>query len=394
MANLTINLTGDNKSPYEVLKNFAYTTGSLNGRTFTNAYVSTGTGTAAVIYTPSSSTAVLLGSVVYGPASGSDASGLVCCAANGNGYQVLIRTTDVRIFRMTATNTGLTQIATFTVANAVGDVFELERTLATGVMKVRRNGVDIISVTDTTHSGEALRIGFHSRGLNAGVTSFTAKNVASIDSLTSALVPGGAFSGTCTNYLNGSATISVASVSVVVTIAAGAFNGIWPMIADNMAYPRLPASALDTNLTQGANTSFVVRDISLPVGYDTIRDASNNPANFFGLVTADPKYLAKHFLDAGNPLTTNDSWLAPYVMLENPVTHELQKDLQVEQDSAVNALAFTLPRTDGHFLYQGSTGKYFSHSVTLNAAGEIVTPGTGRSIARAIIKSIIKTIIH
>jgi len=184
-----------------------------------------------------------------------------------------------------------------------------------------------------------------------------------IDTLTSPLVPNAAFSGTCTGYADGAATLSFSGVSISVTIASGAFSGTIPMIADNTAWPRLPATGRTITLTQGANSATILRDISLPSGYDTTRNEASNPANFFAVVTDHDQFLGAHFLAAGNPLTTSQSWM-----------FVASGGRKVYQDSSVEADESSLPRTDIDFKYDDSLGKYFEHSVTMTAAGVVIDP--------------------
>jgi len=182
----------------------------------------------------------------------------------------------------------------------------------------------------------------------------------SIDTLTSPLVPGQAFSGTSTGYANGAAVLAMGSISVAVTIASGAFSGTFPMLSDNSQWPRLPATAQTVSLTQGADVSTIARDISLPTGYDVVRDGSNVPANFANLVADDDTYLQPDFIAAGNPLTTSDT-----------AYHVTSANYLVEQSSKVGADTSSLPRTDTLFVHRAS-GYVYEHEVTLNNAGEIV----------------------
>ncbi len=182
----------------------------------------------------------------------------------------------------------------------------------------------------------------------------------SIDTLTSPLVPNAAFSGTCTGYTNGAAVLSFSGVSINVTIASGAFSGTVPMLADGVLWPRLPATSQTISLTQGADVSTITRNISLPTGYETIRDVSDVVSNFVGIIADDDTYLQYWFVAEGNPLTTSDT--AYFTTSGN---------YEVYRDSGVGADTGSLPRTDTVFI-QRSGGVVYEHEVTLNAAGSIV----------------------
>jgi hypothetical protein len=125
-----------------------------------------------------------------------------------------------------------------------------------------------------------------------------------INTLTSPLVPGGAFSGTCTGFANGAATISSGGVSVAVTIASGAFSGIWPMPVDGAAYPVLPATGQTITLTQGANSATILNTISIPAGYSAV--------TFVDAITADNTYLGKFIQEDGFTVNGGQFVYLPY----------------------------------------------------------------------------------
>ncbi len=187
----------------------------------------------------------------------------------------------------------------------------------------------------------------------------------SITGLTSPLVPGAAFTATCGGFNNGAATLSFSGVSMPVVIAGGEFSGVIPMVADNISWPKLPATNRTITLTQGDNSAVVSRNISLPAGWDVVRDIDDAPANFSGFISGDTTYLQYWFIAASNALTTSDTAIFPTA-----------NDFKIAQDSGVTAKASSLPLTESIFIYRGAVGKYFSHSAYLSddSAAQDSTP--------------------
>lgn len=184
-----------------------------------------------------------------------------------------------------------------------------------------------------------------------------------LDTITNPLVPNAAFTATCTGFSDGAATLSFAGISIPVTIAAGVFNGTVPMIADNVLWPKLPATGQTYTLTQGVKVATLIgQSISLPTLFEVVRDIALAPANFYGLVTDDTKYLAYNFAAQGNPLTVNDTAVFPTSF-----------GYKIKQSSEISvAIDSPMPRTDTIYIYRGASGKYFEHTVILNSIGEIV----------------------
>ena len=182
------------------------------------------------------------------------------------------------------------------------------------------------------------------------------------------LVPNASRTDTCTGYADGAATISFSGVSIPVTIASNSFTYTVPMLADGVVWPRLPATGQTITLTQGVLVATTTADINLPTGYNRLRDDLNNVANFAGLIEDDDTFLQFHFVAAGNALTTNDT--AYHVTSDNYV---------LLQNSGINVDTDSLPRTDTIYIHRAS-GAIGAHSVTINAAGDIVSIG-GLSVA-------------
>lgn len=195
-----------------------------------------------------------------------------------------------------------------------------------------------------------------------------AESVFYLDTITNPLVPNAAFSGTCTGYADGAATISFGGVSIPVTIALGAFSGTVPMIADNVAWPKLPATNQPITLTQAGNLAVLSCDISLPSGYETVRNDFSVVSDFAGIIADDNTYLQYHFAAASNPLTTNDTAVFP-----------TSGGYLIYQDTGVGADSSSLPRTDTIYIYRGASGKYFEHGITVTESGAVVITSTNKN---------------
>lgn len=176
------------------------------------------------------------------------------------------------------------------------------------------------------------------------------------------IIPGVAFtSTTLTPFINGAAVINFGTVSVNVTISGGQFTATMPMPVDGGVYPKIPLTAA-ISLVQGANTFSIFRPIALPVGYETLRDQLDNPANFAGIIIDDPEYIGWDFNDASNPLTVNDNayW-------------DASSGLVVYQDSSYSLPEGSAPLSVNLIIRRGADNKTYFHPFEISASGEITT---------------------
>jgi hypothetical protein len=178
-----------------------------------------------------------------------------------------------------------------------------------------------------------------------------------INTLTDPLVMGGAYSATFTGFVDGPATLSFSGVSSEHEIVSGATTDVLPGFSDGLLCPFLPATNITVTETQGSNTATIIRSIALPVDWKRVVDASNNPANFFALVTGDAKFIADSFIAAGNPLTTADTC---YIPIDSGVT--------ITQEGGVIALA---PTTTPFFVHRGSNSRMYVHTLTITEQGTV-----------------------
>lgn len=361
MATVPISFAVANKNPYYPSDNVAganFTSRRADGLVNTNAFVCATDAVWSCDVDPVVNTFSV--QVVFDTIASAAGGTTVSSGDTGNGFMFIANNTNVRVFAMSAWALSGSALGTYTPGLTTGQALNIDVTQSSGQYVVKNGSTVLGTFTNTTYTS-GLKTGLTSRG-NARIASFALSYTPtnSFDSL-SALTPSAAFTGTCTGFSNGAATLSFAGVSTTVTITAGAFTGTLPMIADNIAWPRLPATGQTITLTQGAIVvTLVNQSISLPVGYDLVRDILGAPANFNALVTDNSEYLGYHFALAGNPLTILDS-----AVFNNTVGNYV-----IYQDSGVGS--DVVPRTDTVYIYRNSSGKYFTHLVTLNEAGDIV----------------------
>jgi len=217
---------------------FSRPTGSANARITSGRFVSVDATNAVQLYnTAPLQSAEIACTVVIGEFTG-DASasrGAAIMADNGDGYFILIRSTDLRVYRTTAgggANT-LTQIGTTTSITAVdNDVFLLGYTKSTGALRVTQGGVSRFTATDLTHAAATLKVGPLSRATLGRIKSVTILNVADPQTITS---------------INSGNPVAVGQTGVV--IAHTGFTGAATSVTTNRAGVTCTITAGDANST-------------------------------------------------------------------------------------------------------------------------------------------------
>jgi hypothetical protein len=301
MADLTITFTGGDQNPFVPAAGFAYTTGSVNGRIFTSAYSSTSGSSACVIYTSANSGNTIRSRIIIAATNSSDSCGAAISAANGNGYYALIRSGDYRLFRATATNTGLTQVgSTFTGVFAVNDIIDFERDIDTGQMRLYQNGNLRSTITDNTHAGEALRAGFFSRAGTAWIGSFTVYNIALPPAITSinsgnpitvgqtgVVIAHTGFSGAVTSVTTNRSGVTCAitagdASSTTVTVSGWVEGGAYPVVDNTVTF----------TCTRGAESASATQTLTKPANYAQ--------QTFSGAIIDDQNLIGYHLNSAGH----------------------------------------------------------------------------------------------
>lgn len=324
---------------------------------------------------------VLTGNVIaveaiLGPVT-SDSQCLVLCNPSGTGYQFLINSTNIRCFAMT----------NFVLGAQVGSPIAF---VATGghTARVARNNTngDMVVSTGVDEANQTTRGTINQANVNtdwrAGVAARNSASIASlvsdytaaqsIDTFTDPIVPGAAASGTQTGFTNGAITANFGGLTFTGTVSGSAVSGTMSSFVDGGLCPLLPAASVSGTFTQSGNTASITRAISVPTGLRELRDGSNNPANFAGLVTDDPKYLGKAFADAGNPLTTSDRayWDPAYGLL-------------IDQDGRIRLNGTdhptdpvpSLPYVTTIWIWRGADGRSYEHELTIDEAGNVIVGG-------------------
>lgn len=291
--------------------------------------------------------------------------------SSGNGYMVINSATSnqLRLFLVVASQLSGGALLTLSAPAVTDQRIKLRRTVSTNTYEI---------LIDDVSAGSYVAPGTYDPRFGGCVSRFGA--VAKVDvydtpsqtlTISTPLTPGASRTDTCTGFTDGAATLAFSGVSVGVTISSGSFTWTVPMLADGVAWPRLPVTSQPVSLTRGGDTANTTADINLPTGHQTLRVGDvvgGAVANFAGVVTDNPRMLGYYFLAAGNPLTTDDT--AYFVTSDN---------YWVYRNGDVGADAASLPRTDTLYIQDTTTGVISSHSVIFTEAG--VTAVGGLSVA-------------
>jgi hypothetical protein len=143
--------------------------GQVQPRIFASAFVSSSTSNAIVIYNKVP-TGLLTSSLVLGTINSSEGRGIAFCDASGNGYLLIIRSIDARLFLCNAGVLGTQIGSTYTGTFAINDVVLGTLNPSTGAFTFSKNGTQFATFNNTTYS-TGLRAGIHSRSLSGYVKS-------------------------------------------------------------------------------------------------------------------------------------------------------------------------------------------------------------------------------
>ena len=244
-------------------------TGSIDGKIVSGRFVSSNVTNAIYLYdgTPTPIANEITVNVVIGEFTG-DASasrGSAIMASNGDGYFILIRSTDLRVYKTTAgggANT-LTQIgSTATITAVDSDDFLFGYNTSTGAIRVLQNGVSRFTATDTTHIAAALKLGVCSRSAVGRVRSVTAHGI-TVYSVTS--INGGspitssqsAVAAITTGFTGLPTTITTNATGVTCGTISGTTNAptwVQPVRTDGAVFPK-SGTVVTYTFTNGAETA-------------------------------------------------------------------------------------------------------------------------------------------
>ncbi len=300
------------------------------------------------------------------------AVGAALLDAGNHGYVALTSdgTGNTRLFRVVGSQLGAQIGSSITKTHADNQVREI-RWETGGVISLWDGATQIgTNFSDTTYTpiyAAALSRGGRLRNMASYYIA-----AYSIDTFTDPLVPGAAASGTQTGFSDGAITANFGGLTFTGTVSGSAVSGSVSSFVDGGLCPLLPAASVSGTFTQGGNTANLTRAISVPTGLRELRDGSNNPANFAGLVLGDTKYLGQAFVEAGNPLTINDRayWNPAYGLL-------------IDQDGRIRLNATdhptdpvpSLPYTTTLWIRRGADGKAYSHTLTIDEEGDVSIGG-------------------
>jgi hypothetical protein len=284
----------------------------------------------------------------------SSAVGVCLIDASGNGLMVLTSTStnNFRIFAVANGQLSGSALMTASVTPLSNAEIELRKT--NNDYEVFQNGIKV-GTTYTTASYTPTFAGAVSRG--GQLRSLESEYIAAftLDTLTDPLVAGSAFSGTCTGFADGAATLSSNGLSVAVTIASGAFSGTWPQAVDAQPYPTLPKTAQTITLTQGADTATITSDLELPAGMEVV--------NLVSPITNDDTYLGYYFEQDGFTAEGAQFVFTPYSDLT------MAADGGVEVTGEGNLIGYFIPATGT------GAGNAYYYTFQISDGGAVVSGG-------------------
>lgn len=306
--------------------------------------------------------------VTLGLTNGS-ANGPALLDGSDNGYVALTSdgTGNTRLFKIVNSQLGAQIGASITKTHADNQVREI-RWETGGVISLWDGATQIgTNFNDTTYT--PIYAGALSRGgfLRAMESEYV--SAYQINTFTDPTVPGAPASGTQTGFVNGAITADFGGLTFTGSVSGSALSGSVSSFVDGGLCPLLPAASVSGMFTQGGNTASLTRAVSVPAGLRELRDGGGSPANFAGLVTDDPKYLPKPFVDAGSPITTDDRayWDPAYGLI-------------IDQDGRIRLNATdhptdpvpSLPYTTTIWVRRGADGRVYAHSIVISESGAVV----------------------
>lgn len=161
MATITLDFTGiADTNPYSPPSDWL-SVGQVAARIFGSAWTSTGSTNTIWIYNKAP-TGILTSEITIGTINSSDSRGIAFCDNSGNGYVLLVRSIDARLFKVAAGVLGTQVGGTYSGTFALNDGVKGTLDTATGGFIFYKNNVQFTTFTDTTYS-TGLRAGLMSR---------------------------------------------------------------------------------------------------------------------------------------------------------------------------------------------------------------------------------------
>jgi len=161
MATITLDFTGiADTNPYSPPADWL-SVGQVAARIFGSAWSSTGSTNTIWIY-DKAPTGIITSDVTVGAINSSDSRGPASVNSSGNGYILLVRSTDARLFLVNSGVLGTQVGSTYSGTFSLNDVVRMTHDTTTGGFIVYKNAVQIATFTNTTYS-TGMRAGLMSR---------------------------------------------------------------------------------------------------------------------------------------------------------------------------------------------------------------------------------------
>ena len=233
--------------------------GQVLGRIFNNTFVSTATSNAVYVY-DKVPIGLLTSSIVLGSIT-SESLGIAFVSSSGNGYQLLLRSTDARLFKVSggvlSTQVGSTYTGTF----ALNDVVLGTLDTGTGGFVFSKNGTQFTTFTDTTYS-TGLRAGIHSRSSTGPIKSVTVsdyllQSVTSINGGSPITSSQSAVAADTTGFTGLPTTITTNATGVTCGTISGTTNAptwVQTVRTDGAVFPK-SGTVVTYTFTNGAETA-------------------------------------------------------------------------------------------------------------------------------------------
>jgi hypothetical protein len=203
---------------------------------------------------------------------------------------------------------------------------------------------------------------------NATLIAFAESNN-NIDSPTNPVVPGGPLSATLIGYTTLTSISGNGFTGNQITVNGTTASTVMSGLVEGQIMPyRLPATNIPITYTDGVSTSTIQQDMSLPLGYDTIRDVDGTPANLRDIITNHPDFIGTWYFDNGTPLVAGDTFYWPTQTTVNSVL--VDNGFKISEIGEIEANKAILPITVPCYLRRAN-GLIQLHNLTVNASGVV-----------------------
>ncbi len=186
---------------------------------------------------------------------------------------------------------------------------------------------------------------------------------------TNPLVPGGTLTATLEGY-SAITAITVAGFNGTdINVAGGTLTATMSGLAEGQILPvKLPATNVAVTYTDGISTSVLQQNISLPLGFDTIRNIDGEPSDLRDIITNHPDFIGTWYFDNGTPLVAGERFYWPTQTMVNGSL--VDNGFKISEIGEIEANKDILPITVPCYL-QRANGEIQLHNLTVNKIGII-----------------------